>query len=180
MRETGTQISHNPSSNAKLGNGIARVPEMLAAGINVGLGHDAAECNNSRDLFEVMKFASLMHRASRVDPSLQQAPDVVRMATRNGSAALRHETGELTVGKKADVILIDLDNQMFTPLLPGSKAHLYSHLVFAANGSAVNTTIVDGRIVYREHEFTTIDQGRVLHEANEAFQHVLDRMVVPA
>ena len=118
MRETGTQISHNPSSNAKLGNGIARVPEMLAAGINVGLGHDAAECNNSRDLFEVMKFASLMHRASRVDPSLQQAPDVVRMATRNGSAALRHETGELTVGKKADVILIDLDNQMFTPLLP--------------------------------------------------------------
>src|SRR6476646_757136 len=157
MRETGTQISHNPSSNAKLGNGVARLPEMLAAGINVGLGHDAAECNNSRDIFEVMKWASLMHRASRVDPSLQQAPDVVRMATRNGSAALRHETGELTAGKKADVILIDLDNQMFTPLLPGSKAHLYSHLVFAANGSAVNTTIVDGRIVYREHEFTTID-----------------------
>ena len=105
MRETGTQISHNPSSNAKLGNGIARVPEMLAAGINVGLGHDAAECNNSRDLFEVMKFASLIHRANRVDPSLQQAPDVVRMATRNGSAALGHETGELTAGKKADVIL---------------------------------------------------------------------------
>jgi len=120
-----------------------------------------------------------MHRASRVDPSLQQAPDVVRMATRNGSAALRHETGELTAGKKADVILIDLGNQMFTPLLPESKAHLYSHLVFAANGSAVNTTIIDGNVVYREHEFTTIDQGKVLHEANVAFQHVLDRMVVP-
>jgi len=126
-----------------------------------------------------MKFASLMHRASRVDPSLQQAPDVVRMATRNGSAALRHETGELTVGKKADVITIDLGNQMFTPLFPESKAHLYSHLVFAANGSAVNTTIVDGQILYREHEFTTIDQGRVLHEANVAFRDVLDRMVVP-
>ena len=70
MRETGTQISHNPSSNAKLGNGIARLPEMLAAGLNVGIGHDAAECNNSRDLFEVMKFASLIHRASRVDASL--------------------------------------------------------------------------------------------------------------
>jgi 5-methylthioadenosine/S-adenosylhomocysteine deaminase len=65
MRETGTQISHNPSSNAKLGNGIARLPEILNAGINVGIGHDAAECNNSRDLFEVMKFASLMHRAIR-------------------------------------------------------------------------------------------------------------------
>jgi 5-methylthioadenosine/S-adenosylhomocysteine deaminase len=156
------------------------VPEMLAAGLNVGLGHDAAECNNSRDLFEVMKFASLMHRASRVDPSLQQAPDVVRMATRNGSAALRHDTGELTAGKKADVILVDLGNQMFTPLFPGSKAHVYSHLVFAANGSAVNTTIIDGQIVYREREFTTIDQGKVLDEANAAFEHVLDRMVVPA
>ncbi|MGZ4130454.1 MAG: amidohydrolase family protein [Actinomycetota bacterium] len=180
MRETGTQISHNPSSNAKLGNGIARVPEMLAAGLNVGIGHDAAECNNSRDLFEVMKFASLMHRASRVDPSLQQAPDVVRMATRNGSAALRHDTGELTAGKKADVILVDLANQMFTPLFPESKAHLYSHLVFAANGSAVNTTIIDGQIVYRDREFTTIDQQKVLSEANVAFRNVLDRMVVPS
>jgi 5-methylthioadenosine/S-adenosylhomocysteine deaminase len=179
IRETGTQVSHNPSSNAKLGNGIARVPEMLAAGINIGLGHDAAECNNSRDLFEVMKFASLIHRASRVDPSLQQAPDVVRMATRNGSAALQHETGELAAGKKADVILLDLQNQMFTPLHPESKAHLYSHLVFAANGSAVNTTIIDGEIVYRDRTFTTIDEPEVLHRANEAFLSVLDRMVVP-
>ncbi len=105
-----------------------------------------------------MKFASLIHRASRVDPSLQQAPDVVRMATRNGSAALRHETGELTAGKKADVITLDLKNQMFTPLFPESKAHLYSHLVYAANGSAVNTTIVDGKILYRDREFTTIDE----------------------
>jgi 5-methylthioadenosine/S-adenosylhomocysteine deaminase len=179
MRETGTQISHNPSSNAKLGNGIARVPEMLAAGINVGIGHDAAECNNSRDLFEVMKFASLIHRANRVDASLQQAPDVVRMATRNGSAALGHETGELTTGKKADVILVDLHNQMFTPLFPESKAHLYSHLVFAANGSAVHTTIVDGKVVYDDRRFTTIDEDQVLRQANASFQGVLERMVVP-
>jgi 5-methylthioadenosine/S-adenosylhomocysteine deaminase len=179
MRQTGTHISHNPSSNAKLGNGIARVPEMLAAGINVGIGHDAAECNNSRDLFEVMKFASLIHRANRVDASLQQAPDVVRMATRNGSAALGHETGELSVGKKADVILVDLNNQMFTPLFPESKAHLYSHLVFAANGSAVHTTIIDGKVVYEDRRFTTIDQDQVLREANTSFQAVLERMVVP-
>jgi 5-methylthioadenosine/S-adenosylhomocysteine deaminase len=180
MRETGTQISHNPSSNAKLGNGIARVPEMLAAGINVGIGHDAAECNNSRDLFEVMKFASLIHRANRVDPSLQQAPDVVRMATRNGSAALRHETGELTAGKKADVILVDLNSQMFTPMFPENKAHLYSHLVFAANGSCVNTTIIDGKVVYDDRQFTTIDQDEVLRRANRAFTDVVGRMVVPS
>ena len=98
MRETGTHISHNPSSNAKLGNGIARVPEMLAAGLNVGLGHDAAESSNTCDLFQVMKFASLVHRAARTDASLQQAPDVLAMATRNGAAALGHETGQLAAG----------------------------------------------------------------------------------
>jgi 5-methylthioadenosine/S-adenosylhomocysteine deaminase len=180
IRETGTQISHNPSSNAKLGNGIARLPEMLSAGINVGLGHDAAECNNSRDLFEVMKFASLMHRASRVDASLQQARDVVRMATRNGSDALGHQTGRIAVGRKADLILVETRNQMFTPLMPENPDHLYSHLVFAANGSCVDTTIINGKIVMENRQLTTVNEQKVLFEANEAFRRVVDRMVVPA
>jgi 5-methylthioadenosine/S-adenosylhomocysteine deaminase len=179
MRETGTQISHNPSSNAKLGNGIARLPEMLAAGINVGLGHDAAECNNSRDMFEVMKFASLLHRANRVDASLQQAPDVVRMATRNGARALGHDTGQLIPGHKADVILVDTNSTMFTPLMPGSVDHVFSHLVFAANGSCVNTTIVDGQIVMRDRTILTVDEDEVIREANRAFREVQARMVVP-
>ncbi len=178
IRETNTQISHNPSSNAKLGNGIARLPEMLNAGINVGLGHDAAECNNSRDMFEVMKFASLIHRASRVDASLQQAPDVVRMATRNGADALGHNTGRIEAGRKADVILVDTKNQMFTPLMPENADHLYSHLVFAANGSCVDTTIINGKIVMENRQLTTVDEQKVLREANEAFRRVLDRMVV--
>src|SRR5580692_5793678 len=176
MRETGTQISHNPSSNAKLGNGIARLPEMLAAGINVGLGHDAAECNNSRDAFEVMKFASLVHRANRVDASLMQAPAVVRMATRNGSAALHHDTGQLTPGGKADVILVDTANPMFTPLMPGDKAHIYSHLVFSANGSAVDTTIVDGQILMRGRELLTMDEPQILAEANAGFLRTLEKI----
>jgi 5-methylthioadenosine/S-adenosylhomocysteine deaminase len=173
MRETGTHISHNPSSNAKLGNGIARLPEMLAAGLNVGLGHDAAESSNSCDLFDVMKFASLVHRASRGDASLLQAPDVVRMATRNGAAALGHETGELSAGKKADVILVDTRSAMFTPMLPGDPAQLYSHLVFAADGSAVDTTIVDGTILMRGRELTTVDEETVLAQANLALQRIV-------
>jgi 5-methylthioadenosine/S-adenosylhomocysteine deaminase len=180
MRETSTQISHNPSSNAKLGNGIARLPEMLNAGLNVGIGHDAAECNNSRDLFEVMKFASLMHRASRVDASLQQAPDVLRMATRNGADALGHETGRIETGRKADVILVNLESPMFTPLMPGNADHLYSHLVFAANGSCVDTTIIDGRVVMENRRLLTVDEDEVRREANDAFRRILDRMVVPA
>lgn len=176
MRETGTHISHNPGSNAKLGNGIARVPEMQAAGLNVGLGHDAAECNNSRDMFETMKLASLMHRASRVDPSLGQALDVLRMATRNGATALGHESGELTAGRKADVILVELNNQMFTPLKPEDPAHLYSHLVFAANGSCVDTTIIDGKVVMEGRVLLTVDEQKVLAEANRSFLRVLDRI----
>ena len=179
MRETRTQISHNPSSNAKLGNGVARLPEMLAAGLNVGLGHDAAECNNSRDMFEVMKFASLMHRAVRVDASHGQAPDIVRMACKNGNAGLGFDAGELSPGKKADLILVDTQNQMFTPLMPGSKEHVFSHLVFAANGSCVETVIVDGQIVYEAREFTTIDEDEVLRQANRAFREVVERMDVP-
>jgi 5-methylthioadenosine/S-adenosylhomocysteine deaminase len=179
MRETKTHVSHNPTSNAKLGNGIARVPEMVAAGINIGLGHDAAECNNSRDLFEVMKFSSLVHRAQRVDASIQGPSEVLRMATRNGATALGHETGQLAPGRKADVILVDLGSQMFTPLQPGNREHLYSHLVFAANGSCVDTTIVDGKVVMRGRELTTINEGKVLAEANAAFLRVLDKMVVP-
>jgi 5-methylthioadenosine/S-adenosylhomocysteine deaminase len=179
MRETGTHISHNPSSNAKLGNGIARLPEMLAAHINVGLGHDAAECNNSRDMFEVMKFASLIHRAARVDASLQQAPDVVRMATRNGAAALGHETGQLTPGCKADVILVDTASTMFTPLMPANAAQVFSHLVFAANGSCVDTTIVDGQILMQGRELLTVDEAEVIREANRSFREVQARAVVP-
>jgi len=172
LRETGTHVSHNPSSNAKLGNGIARIPEMLSAGLNIGLGHDAAESSNTCDLFQVMKFASLVHRAARTDASLQQAPDVLAMATRNGAAALGHETGQLAAGRKADVILVDTRNVMFTPLADRNAAQVYSHLVFAANGSAVDTTIIDGQVVMRGREVLTMDEPTVLREANKALARV--------
>jgi 5-methylthioadenosine/S-adenosylhomocysteine deaminase len=178
MAQTGTHISHNPSSNAKLGNGIARLPEMLAAGINVGLGHDAAECNNSADMFEVMKFASLMHRAVRGDSSLMPAQQVVRMATRNGARALGHRTGQLTAGFKADVILVETNNAMFTPMLSEDPEHLYSHLVFAANGSSVDTTIINGEVVMRGRKLTRVDEQQVLDEAQAAFVRIKNKIVV--
>ena len=169
LRETGCHVSHNPSSNAKLGNGIARLPEMLAAGINVGLGHDAGECNNSCDMFEVMKFTSLIHRANRVDASLLQPPAILKMATRNGSKALGHDAGALAAGKAADLILVDLNSVMFTPLRPGDVQHLYSHLVFATNGGCVDTTIVGGEVVMRGRELTKVDEAEILAKANAAF-----------
>jgi 5-methylthioadenosine/S-adenosylhomocysteine deaminase len=179
MAETGTHISHNPGSNAKLGNGVARLPEILAAGINVGLGHDAAESSNTRDMFQVMKLASVIHRAVRQDASLGQPADVLRMATVNGGRALGHRTGRLAPGWKADIVLVDLSGPMFVPLLPGSKEQLYSHLVFAANGSCVDTTIVDGKVLMAGRELTTVDEDLVYRKANEAFAAVLGRMDLP-
>ena len=179
MHETGTHISHNPTSNAKLGNGVARLLEMLDAGINVGLGHDSTEGTNSCDLFQVMKYTSLVHRAVRSDAGILQAPEILRMATRNGAQALGHETGELSTGKVADVILIDLQNQHFTPLMEENKKHLLSHLVFSAEGSTVDTTIVDGKIVMEGREFNTFDEKEVLAKATESFLSVIDRMVIP-
>ncbi|NGO66015.1 amidohydrolase [Rhizobium daejeonense] len=178
MAETGTHISHNPNSNAKLGNGIARVPEMLAAGINVGLGHDAVECNNSADMFEVMKYASLLQRASRVDASLMQAKDVLRMATNNGARALGHQTGQLSVGRKADIILVETNSAIFTPLLRDTAVHMTSHLVFASNGSVVDTSIIDGKVVMRGRELTLVDEKKIVREANAAFRRIKDKMVV--
>lgn len=178
MAETGTHISHNPNSNAKLGNGIARIPEMLAAGINIGLGHDAVECNNSADMFEVMKYASLLQRASRVDASLLPADDVLRMATRNGARALGHQTGQLTAGFKADLILVDTNNVIFTPLLRETAVHLSSHLVFAANGSVVDTSIINGEVVMKGRVLTKVDEAQIVREANAAFRRIKDKMVV--
>lgn len=176
MRETGTHISHNPSSNAKLGNGIARIPEILAAGINVGLGHDSSECNNNRDMFEVMKWASCIHRANRVDSSLMPPELVMKMATVNGAKALNHNTGSLEVGKKADVIVVDLELPRLTPIVLGENTNLYSHFVFASNGSIVHTSIIDGNIVMEDRILKTVNEKEVVRKANQAFRNVLNRI----
>lgn len=178
LAETNTPVSHNPNSNAKLGNGVARLPEMLEAGILVGLGHDAVECNNSADMFEVMKWASLVHRAHRVDASHGQAPDILRMATNNGAKALGHDTGMLKVGKKADVILIETQNPLFVPLLRENATQISSHLVFASNGSIVDTSIINGEIVMRGRELTKANEREIIREANAAFRRLQDKLVV--
>jgi 5-methylthioadenosine/S-adenosylhomocysteine deaminase len=174
MRETGTQISHNPTSNAKLGVGVARLLDYRRAGLNVGLGHDSTEGTNTGDLFQVMKFASLIQRAVHMDADLLNAADLLAMATRNGSAALGHEAGRIAPGMKADVIVVDLDDAAFVPLVRGNRNQLYSHLAFAASGRSVTTVVIDGVPVMVDRELTTIDEDEVFAKANEAFVRVLD------
>lgn len=173
MRDTGTQISHNPTSNAKLGVGVARLLDYRAAGINVGLGHDSTEGVNSSDLFQVMQFASLLQRAIRMDAEVLGASDLLTMATRNGSMALGHDAGVLAEGKKADLIVIDLDDPSFTPLVRGNRNQLYAHLAFAAQGRAVRTVVIDGAIVMEDRTLLTVDEEEVEAKATEAFVRVL-------
>jgi 5-methylthioadenosine/S-adenosylhomocysteine deaminase len=175
MRDTGTHISHNPTSNAKLGNGVARLLDYLRAGINVGLGHDSTEGVNTGDLFEVMKFASLTQRATHMDADLLRASELLPMATRNGGDALGHDTGIVGEGKKADLIVLDLDDPGFTPLLRGNRNQIYSHLAFAAHGRAVRTVLIDGEVVMRDRKLERIDEAEVLRQTNAAFERVLER-----
>lgn len=178
LKETNTPVSHDPGSNAKLGNGICPVPELFDAGIVVGLGHDDSECNNTVDLFEAMKLASVIHRAHRVDASLMPAERVLEMATINGAKALQmeREIGSIEVGKKADIILVDLHKLRLTPLMLGKHFNVLSHLVYAAHGDDVDTVIVDGKIIMQNRVIKTVPEDEIIEKATQACQDVLTRI----
>ncbi|KAH6891167.1 n-ethylammeline chlorohydrolase [Thelonectria olida] len=180
LAETGTSVSYDPGSNAKLGNGIARLQGLLAAGVNVGMGIDAFECENSPDMFELMKFGSLIQRALHQDASLAKPHDTLRMATRNGAKALGIDAGVIAPGKKADVIVVDLTkNQMFTPLLKEPtrrKTMLESHLVFGCNGSAVQHSIIDGKLVVKDFQVLAIDEETVRRDMDAMFEVISEEM----
>lgn len=175
MRDTGTHISYNPVSNAKLGNGVARVPEYLAAGINLGLGTDDAPCNNNNDMFEVMKYASLFQKAVHTDASLLQSEQVLEMATLGGARALGMEDqiGTLESGKKADIILVDFHALALTPVFTGKNSNITAHLVYAAHGDNVDTVIINGRVVMRNRDLLLVDEEKIIAEATTAAQKVI-------
>lgn len=178
MKETNASISHNPTSNAKLGSGIAPVPELLKAGVNVGLGHDDTSCNNNADMFEVMKYASLLQRASRLDAGIMPAKQVLEMATMNGARGLglENEIGSIEPGKKADLILVNLKNMHFTPLILRRYFNLFSHLVYSAHGEDVDTVIVDGKIVMKNRVLLNVDEAEVIERSQQACDNLLERI----
>lgn len=181
LAKTGTHVSHNAGSNAKLGNGVARLQDMLTAGINVGLGVDACECHNSTDLFETLKLTSYMQRAIHQDANLGQPSDVLRMGTRNGARALGINAGMLKPGMKADIIVLDLKkDMMFTPLLKSPveerRKMLESHLVFGCNGTAVETVIVDGRLVVQDRKVIGVDEEKIRRGMDDLFQDLATEM----
>jgi 5-methylthioadenosine/S-adenosylhomocysteine deaminase len=175
MALTKTNISHNPISNMWFANGFARVPEMLAAGINVGLGTDNP--NNNADMFEVMKMASLIQKGVKLDISQMPCAQVLKMATNNGASALGmgKEIGSIEVGKKADIILLNLRSTRFEPVLLGKMSNLESNLVYAAHGDNVDTVLIDGNIVMKNRKMLTIDEEEVIEKATKAIQSVKEK-----
>jgi len=154
-----TKVAHSPESNMKLASGIAPIPQLIAAGVCVGLGTDGCASNNNLDLFGEMNTAAKLHKAHRLDPTVMDAESVLAMATCNAARALGLETvtGSLEAGKRADVIIIDTDKPHLTPLY-----HPVSHLVYAACGSDVATTIVNGRIVMEARRLLSLDVDEVM------------------
>ena len=168
LAETGTHVSHNPASNAKLGEGISPVVKLLAAGVNVGLGHDSAEGSNTMDMFDVMRTGAYLHRASHADPTVITVDQILSMATRNGAAALGTDAGALAPGKKADVIIVDARPEFFDLSHEAYRASLEARLVFASNGSFVRTSIIDGAVVMEDRKMLTVDEAEVARNTRVA------------
>jgi 5-methylthioadenosine/S-adenosylhomocysteine deaminase len=157
MAKCGVAVAHNPTSNMKLASGAAPVAKLRAAGVPVGIGTDGEKENNNLDMFEEMKFASLLAKFAANDAAALGGWDVLRMATIEGAAAIGMdgEIGSLEVGKKADIVAIRTDTPRMTPLIPRDQGgNLHHNIVHAVQGGDVDLTIIDGRIV--------VEDGRLL------------------
>lgn len=172
LRTTGTHVLHCPSSNLKLASGIAAIPELLNEGISVSLGADGAPCNNSLDAFIEMRLAALIHKP-RCGPKSMAASTVVRLATRGGAAALglENKIGRLEVGKRADLIAVDVTGAHCVPM-----SDPYSTVVFSARSSDVRHVVVNGKVVVLEREINTLDPAVVLRTAQQRANALFARL----
>jgi 5-methylthioadenosine/S-adenosylhomocysteine deaminase len=166
LASKGTHVAHCPSSNMKLGSGVAPVTKMLERGVSVTLGADGAPCNNRLDMFTEMRTAALLQKVSRGADALP-ASRVLRMATLDGARALGLEgaVGSLEVGKSADVIVIELARLHTTPV-----PEIVSTVVYAAEARDVRDVLIDGRVVLRGGELQTLDEREVIAEASRQYE----------
>ena len=157
-------VSHNPESNMKLASGVAKVPAMRTAKIDVGLGTDGAASNNDLDMFEAMRQAAFLHKLTSGDPRTLPAAEVLAMGTIEGARALRMDDriGSLEPGKRADLLIVSMEGARQTPMYDP-----VSHLVYVTRGSDVQTTIVNGKVLMRDRKVLTLDEPAVIKEANE-------------
>lgn len=164
MAQKGVKVAHDPESNMKLGAGVAPVPEMLLRGIDIGLGTDGCASNNDLDLFGEMSMAAKLHKVFSGNPTVLTALQIVEMATIGGARVLgmADRIGSIAAGKEADIILVDTNKPHLTPLY-----NPFSHLVYAARGADVVTSIIGGRIVMKDRHLFTIDLDKVMSRVRQ-------------
>ncbi len=164
LAENGVSVVHNPVSNLKLGSGVARVVDMQKRGLNVALGTDGCCSNNSHDLFEEIKLASILAKGISGDPTRLPAFEALKLATVNGAKAQGREgqIGRVKAGYQADLILINTETPGMCPVY-----HPASAVAYAARGSDVRLTMIRGNILYENGAFTTIDIEKTMREARD-------------
>ncbi|MCS7056659.1 MAG: amidohydrolase family protein [Thermoflexales bacterium] len=177
LRNAGATVAHNPSANLKLASGIANVAQMLKTGLNVGIGTDGPASNNDLDHFEEMRLAALLAKGSTRDPVAVPARMAMLMATRMGAHALHigNVTGSLEVGKRADVIVLELCRLHSTPQYSGIAAGsdaIYTQIVYSSKSSDVRDVFVNGKPLMRDRVLLTLDEAAIVSEANRLAQQV--------
>jgi 5-methylthioadenosine/S-adenosylhomocysteine deaminase len=165
-------VAHCPASNAKLGSGVARVPELLGLGVRVGLGTDGPASADGLELFEGMRLAARFARALAADPAAMTTHQALELATRSGAAALGLDVGVLEPGRQADVVRLELDDGSFTPALNASN--LLGHLVWAATSRLVTDVWVGGDQVVAGGISTHIDASRVRSEVQRRARRIAE------
>lgn len=174
LAQTGTKISHCPNSNLKLASGIAKIPELLKLGANVSIGADGAPCNNNLDIFKELRTAALIQKARLLDPTTMPALTVFEMATLGGARALNKQNsiGSLEVGKKADIVILDLNNIHNTPSV---DVDVMAQLVYSAKAEDVITTIVNGKILMENKKLKTLNIKDIRENCNRIIKKQIDR-----
>ena len=170
IKKHDVKVSHNPCSNMKLASGVSPVSKMIDKGICVSIGTDGASSNNNLDLIEELKTASLLQKVSTLDPKVLSSDEAIEMATIKGAEALGldSEIGSVEVGKKADLILIDTNSANMVP----DSSSLSSNVIYSANGSNVDTTICNGKILMENKKLTTLDEHEIYAKAKQAIKEL--------
>ncbi len=170
LSQKGVTVAHNPVSNLKLGSGVMPLRKMLDAGVNVGIGTDGVASNNRLDMLRELQTAAILHKGVQRDPAVTVAKDMLPLATVNGAVAQgRSDCGSIKLGNRADLVLIDRHSIHNMPCFDE-----YAMLLYSADSSDVLMTMVDGRILYQNGEYTSIDEERLRYESREVFAHYFE------
>ena len=170
IKKNNVKVSHNPCSNMKLASGISPVSKLIENDICVSIGTDGASSNNNLDLIEELKTASLLQKVSTLDPKVLSSDEALAMGTIKGAEAfgLEAEIGSIEVGKKADIILIDTNSANMVP----NSSNLSSNIIYSANGSNVDTTICDGKILMENKKLVVLDEQEIYEKARKAIKEL--------